>query len=116
MGSHSLTAVAYDAAGLFSVSPAVPVNIVPFGITKVEATADGNCLITATGAPGSTYEVRVTGDMVNWQVLKTVTNASGTVQFTDDAASQTAQRFYRLVVVAEAATTSGVKTNALARR
>lgn len=50
-----------------------------------------------TGEFGGAYEIFWSGDLSGWTLLGTVTNDWGTVQFTDGAARNLPQRFYRAV-------------------
>jgi hypothetical protein len=47
------------------------------------------------GDLGAAYEIEGSSNLVQWMPLATVTNAFGAVQFTDTAATNTGQRFYR---------------------
>ena len=46
---------------------------------------------------GQSFTVQASADLTEWTALTTVTNVSGTLAFTDPAAGQAAQRFYRVV-------------------
>ena len=113
-GSYNLVAIAYDSNGASASSGIVPVNIVSFGVTKLEQTSDGIYHLTATGAPGSTYNVYISEDLAAWRLLKTVTNNSGTVNISDETASGVPRRFYKLAV--NSAGVSSLRTNARAQR
>ena len=113
-GSYSLTAVAYDSNGNTATSAAVPLTIVQFGITSFARQSSGACTFTVSGAPGSTYDVYYSGDLVTWTYLESVTNSGGTVTITDNTANGVAQRFYRLSVSA-GSSVSNIKTNVRAR-
>ncbi len=55
--------------------------------------------ITLAGTIGHRYEIHATADLGAWSVLGRLTNLTGTVQFTDPAATNATQRFYRAVLV-----------------
>ena len=51
----------------------------------------------ANGAPGQTYSVLSSQDLVNWTVIGTITlDATGSGQFTDPANATLPHSFYRL--------------------
>ncbi len=54
--------------------------------------------LTLTGEFGVAYQIFASTDWSGWTPLGTVTNDWGTVQFTDGAATNLPQRFYRALV------------------
>jgi hypothetical protein len=55
-------------------------------------------LVTLTGATGDQYEIQTSSNLVSWTPLFSLTNASGTVQFTDPSATSLTHRFYRALL------------------
>jgi hypothetical protein len=53
--------------------------------------------LTLTGDSGGHYRIDTSTNLVVWTALVTLTNASGTVQFTDISATNSPLRFYRAV-------------------
>jgi hypothetical protein len=62
------------------------------------ARISAGALLTLTGAAGDRYEIQTTSDLVNWAPLFSLTNATGTVQFTDPSATSITHRFYRALL------------------
>jgi hypothetical protein len=59
--------------------------------------ADGSVLLSINGSPGDSYDIEATGDFINWTVIGTATlDADGSADFTDVAAVNYPQRFYRV--------------------
>jgi hypothetical protein len=50
---------------------------------------------TLQGEFGQAYQIDASTNLVDWAPLTILTNAYGTVQFTDDWATNSALRFYR---------------------
>ncbi len=63
------------------------------------ARAPGGALLTLTGAAGDRYEIQTSSDLANWAPLFNLTNATGTVQFTDPSANNLSHRFYRALLL-----------------
>src|SRR5439155_4008585 len=55
--------------------------------------------MTLSGLFGARYELDGSSNLVNWAPLATLTNNYGTVQFTDPAATNLTQRFYRAALL-----------------
>ncbi len=108
-GSYELTAVAYNASGASTVSDAVALNIVQFGVTTLQRSR-GGCQLGIAGVAGSTYNVYYSNDLVQWTLLETVLNQSGTVAVNDPTANAVGRRFYKLQVVSSDSTNSGTPT------
>jgi len=53
--------------------------------------------LTLTGGSGDHYEIQTSSDLVSWTMLRLLTNANGTVQFTDPAPANL--RFYRALLL-----------------
>ncbi len=62
------------------------------------ARVPAGALVTLTGAAGDRYEIQSSSDLANWTPLFSLTNAIGTVQFTDPAAANLTHRFYRALL------------------
>ena len=96
-GSYILSAVAYDASGMSVQSSLQAVTVVQPAISSMQRMMDGSCELTVTGAPGGSNRVDVTNDLVNWTLLTTVVNSSGTAVFLDPEAATATRRFYRMI-------------------
>ncbi|MDW8310833.1 MAG: hypothetical protein RMK20_15790, partial [Verrucomicrobiales bacterium] len=68
---------------------------VPLRFEWVQQPAPEQVELTLTGTPGSLVTILRSEDLTNWVALGTVTNLTGTVQFTDTSAGAAPQRFYR---------------------
>lgn len=66
--------------------------------TQVQQLAGGSIEIKLTGPSGDVYRVLGSTDLLNWQTISSVTNVTGTVQFTDASATNFNCRFYRLLM------------------
>jgi len=55
-------------------------------------------LVTLTGAAGDQYEIQTSSNLVSWTPLFSLTNATGTIQFTDPSATSLTHRFYRALL------------------
>jgi len=58
--------------------------------------ADGACELSIKAEPNRAWQIQASSDLITWQTLTTVTNASCEFQFTDPAAVGMDCRFYRL--------------------
>jgi hypothetical protein len=67
-------------------------------ITQVAVLSDGNIQITLAGSSGDVYRVLGSTNLLDWQTIASVTNLTGTVQFTDPTSTNYIRRFYRLVM------------------
>jgi hypothetical protein len=54
-----------------------------------------NARFTLTGTPGDRYTLEFSTNLLSWTSGVTVTNVTGTVQFTDTQATNFSYRFYR---------------------
>lgn len=121
-GYYNLVAVAHDSNGGSAASATVSINIVAFSVTNLVQTGDGIYHLTASGAPGSSYSVYISDDLVSWRLLKTVTNTNGTVNISDETALGVPRRFYKLMLnskadkIAPVAVPASLKTTAQARK
>ncbi len=66
-------------------------------ISAVPLLSQGNIQITVTGAPGAEFRVLGSTNLVNWQTIATLTNVTGTMQFTDCISTNLNARYYQLV-------------------
>ncbi len=73
--------------------------MVPLQFTGINLLPGNAVQLSLTGASNCTCRIDVSTDLLNWSPLTNVSNVSGTVQFTDAAACNFAQRFYRAVWV-----------------
>jgi Leucine-rich repeat (LRR) protein len=76
------------------------VSFVPMSwLQAVGASVSGQFRFILYGAPGNTYQILASSNLVNWVTQATVlipaTNTSGTVQYTDSLATNFPRRFYR---------------------
>ena len=98
-GNYSVTATASGGSTTSVVASLTVFNPAPV-ITGVTPNPDGSFVLNLAGAPGSTYILETTANLispVNWQSVATNTlGASGVWQFTDTQAVNVQQQFYRL--------------------
>src|SRR5262249_8868283 len=53
---------------------------------------------TIYDAPGQAFRIQAASNLLNWTTIATLTNTTGTLTFTDPAATNLASRFYRAAV------------------
>jgi hypothetical protein len=70
----------------------------PMRFSDVKYLPGGQVQITVSGLAGDVYHVLVSTNLHDWQSIASVTNLSGTMQFTDPGAAGYSRRFYRLVM------------------
>ena len=58
--------------------------------------SNGVIEVSISGTPGEIYRLLFSSNLLNWQTLVTLTNITGTVQYTDPKTAH--QRFFRWVV------------------
>ncbi len=76
-----------------------PFQVAPLLITQVSLLSHGNIQITMGSLLGDVFRVQGSTNLLSWQTVATVTNVTGTVQFTDPGvATNYNHRFYRLVM------------------
>ena len=69
------------------------------GILSLEViVTNGLPRISLSGLPGDVCRILASPNLVDWQTIATILNASGTVQFTDTDATNFSSRFYRMVI------------------
>ena len=59
--------------------------------------ANGRVELKVKSWKGFTYAIAASSDLVHWTRLATLTNLTGTLQFADPDAMNSARRFYRIV-------------------
>ena len=78
-------------------------SVVTLTITNVTFNVSATLLpnrdvqLTMTGLPGNVFRILGSTNLLDWQTIATLTNFTGTVQFTDPAATNFNCRFYQLV-------------------
>jgi len=95
-GSYALSAVAYDAQGVAVQSVPVTVTVTQPAISALQRQANGSYQLTLTGAPGRNNSVYVSSDLVNWTLLTSVVNTTGTLAYIDAQAVNATRRFYMM--------------------
>jgi hypothetical protein len=64
----------------------------------VQRTSAGTMDLLFNGDPGSAYSLQTSQDLKTWENLAEVqAGPDGAIQFTDAAASELSQRFYRVI-------------------
>jgi len=56
---------------------------------------DGHYSLSVSGDAGASYVIEASADLRHWDVVATVANTSGSVEFTDNEAASHDHRFYR---------------------
>jgi hypothetical protein len=67
-------------------------------LSAPQALANGTFQFTLTSAPGKTYEIDATTNLVNWATIGMITNLTGTSVFTDKTPSNPNLRLYRTLL------------------
>ncbi len=100
--TYYFAVTAYDLAGLESafsgeVSCTIPVNPSAPANLNVAFTPTQGAVLTGTAPPGNAYDVLVSTDLSSWTAIgSVVTDANGTLQFTEPGAPAVGARYYRL--------------------
>jgi hypothetical protein len=68
-----------------------------FGFANVTRLPNGAIQMLMTASPDSVFRVLSSTNLLDWQTLATLTNSTGTVQFTDSSVTNFNRRYYRLV-------------------
>ena len=55
-------------------------------------------VLSLTGASGYNYLIQASTNLASWTPFAVVSNADGTVQFTDNTATNSSQRYYRALL------------------
>jgi hypothetical protein len=93
-----LQVVAPDGSGTNTYSVAVTRSIASAVITQIMPQADRTCLLHFNGAPGVIYTIQVSTNLTSWKPLANITaGTSGTFSYLDLAATNSLDRFYRLL-------------------
>lgn len=77
--------------GLLTIAPAVPPTL-----TIESWNLDGEVTLAISGTATHQYQVEISSNLANWDVLGTLSNTSGNVLFTDTNAFVLPERYYRL--------------------
>ncbi len=99
-GVYGLYARATDSEGATNYSSPVIITNKPPGFVKLESPqgAGGYFSMLITGEAGQVYDVQTSSNLTAWATVKTVTNTTGSVLFTESLTNET-QRYYRARVV-----------------
>jgi cytoskeletal protein CcmA (bactofilin family) len=78
-----------------------PPRLITLNAPMIELAAlrDGRAVLRITGRPGFTGQLQVSDRLIGgqWKALTSLDGSTGTVEFTDESAMNTAVRFYRVV-------------------
>jgi len=102
--AHAADAGGYDVtvsnfAGQVSSVPAnLTVSLRPT-LSCAPAISNGVAKLNLTGTIGDRYLVQISSNLSTWSDSITVTNLTGTAQFTDTQASNYSRRFYRCLLL-----------------
>jgi hypothetical protein len=58
----------------------------------------GQTMLRLTGTPGMIWELQASSDLISWQTVSHVTNATGTVECIDTPPPSASRRFYRALL------------------
>jgi len=108
----TIAAAGYSDAGNYSVSitniagsttsadaSLVVVPAASFEFRSVERLSESAVRLTLAGNPGARYVLEASSNLTSWSSLVTLTNVAGTVEYTDVAATQPSNLFYRAYIV-----------------
>jgi hypothetical protein len=84
-------------SGLVQELRDVPANQILTVIEPVHLQTTGPGQFHFRGWLGQVFTVEASADLTTWNMVTTVTNLTGTVEFADPEAALSAQRFYRVV-------------------
>ncbi|HQL79764.1 MAG TPA: immunoglobulin domain-containing protein, partial [Verrucomicrobiota bacterium] len=90
---HSVFAISSGGGHNLALVP----GFYPMRFSGVDYLPNGQARLTVDGLAGDVYRVLGSSNLLDWLAIGTVTNASGTVTFTDASAPNFNRRFYRLV-------------------
>ena len=65
---------------------------------NIGCTTNSQVHFTVSGLCSDVYQVLGSTNLVNWQLLGTMTNGTGAVDFVDPSAASFSQRFYRIMM------------------
>ena len=89
-GSGLNKAECFDSVTVTCAGPTAPLQF-----ESVAMQPQNQLRLVLSGAPGSSVTILRSSDLMNWVSLTTLTNTSGTVQYTDGTATNAPQWFYR---------------------
>jgi uncharacterized repeat protein (TIGR03803 family) len=81
--------------GGFDLGTIFSLELAPIFTSVVQS--NGTVELSITGEPRKNYTVYATTNFAEWEPLGTVSNATGSVLYTDEQAGQFSSRFYRAV-------------------
>jgi hypothetical protein len=87
------TLAAFDGTIYLSIPP--PSQFAEF--SAASSISNGVPIFQLNGQPGYTYIVQGSTNLIDWTNIASIVNSNGTVPFTDQASTNSAQRFYRAV-------------------
>jgi len=102
-GTYSITAQAYDTAGVSAVSDAASITVAMAApvASSMEVLPDGSIGFSVDGGVNGanrTYSVWTSPDLQSWTLLQTISSATGTFALSDATASSAVSRFYKVSV------------------
>jgi hypothetical protein len=95
-GEYTLSAVAVDQEGVRIPSVPINVTVVQLAVASAQMQSNGIFSMTVNGAIGSTNRIWYSADLVNWQLLSTVSNSTGSITIEDPTAQTASKRFYKV--------------------
>jgi len=95
----SYTVVVTNLVGRVTSPVATLTVVLPPRFRSVTLLPDGSPLLSLQAVSNLTYRIDAGTDLMNWTVLTTLPNPTGTLQFADPDATNFALRFYRAVWV-----------------
>jgi hypothetical protein len=90
-GDNSFVAVGENGAILQSGGNQPP------RLGPVSLLASGGLEVTINGAPGQSYQIQASTNLLRWMTLASIVTTNGAAQFTDTSAAGLPCRFYRAV-------------------
>jgi Ig-like domain-containing protein len=92
-GNYFIT-ITNDAGAVTSAPAALVVSVRPV-MNSMQVVINGQLQFQLSGTPGDAYGIESSSNLSDWTSAATLTNLMGTIQFTDPAAVNQPQRFYR---------------------
>jgi hypothetical protein len=97
LGDYDVT-ITNLAGAVTSPAASLTVSVIPV-ISSIQMLADGQAQLAVVGTPGDRYTVECSSNLLQWTILGTLTNNTGTVQFMDPLAASLSLRIYRARLV-----------------